>query len=65
MGAEDFSYVLQNLPGAMVFLGGTPPTRNPATAAPNHSNRVTFDESAMSTGISLYAAAALRHLAPT
>ena len=65
MGAEDFSYVLQNLPGAMMFLGGTPKGVNPATAAPNHSNRVMFDEDAMTTGISLYAAAALRHLAPT
>ena len=64
MGAEDFSYVLQNLPGAMMFLGGTPKGVNPATAAPNHSNRVMFDEDAMTAGISLYAAAALRHLAP-
>jgi amidohydrolase len=62
MGAEDFSYVLQNVPGAMVFLGGTPLDRNPATAAPNHSNRVYFDESAMATGTALYAMAALRHL---
>ena len=65
MGAEDFSYVLQELPGAMAFLGGTPQGQNPATAAPNHSNRVYFDEAAMSTGISLYAATALRHLAPS
>ena len=50
MGAEDFSYVLQNVPGAMMFLGGTPPDRNPATAAPNHSNRVYFDEAAMGDG---------------
>lgn len=64
MGAEDFSYVLQERPGAMVFLGATPHDRNLATAAPNHSNRVYFDESAMSTGIALYATAALRHLAP-
>ena len=64
MGAEDFSYVLQQVPGAMTFLGGTPLDRNPATAAPNHSNRVTFDEAAMVTGTTLYAAAALRHLAP-
>jgi hippurate hydrolase len=63
MGAEDFSYVLQNLPGAMMFLGGTPHGENPATAAPNHSNRVMFDEPAMATGTALYAAAALRHLA--
>ncbi len=63
MGAEDFSYVLQAVPGAMAFLGGTPHDRNPATAPPNHSNRVTFDDQAMSTGVALYAAAALRRLA--
>jgi hippurate hydrolase len=65
MAAEDFSYVLQRVPGAMLFLGGTPADRNPATAPPNHSNRVVFDEEAMQTGIALYATAALRHLAPT
>ncbi len=65
MGAEDFSYVLQNVPGAMMFLGGTPEGLNPATAPPNHSNRVMFDEPAMAVGTALYAAAALRHLAPT
>jgi hippurate hydrolase len=62
MGAEDFSYVLQQRPGAMVFLGATPADRNPMTAAPNHSNRVYFDEDAMTTGITLYAGAALEHL---
>lgn len=64
MGSEDFSYVLQNVPGAMIFLGGTPEGVDPNTAPPNHSNHVRFDESAMATGISLYSAAALRHLAP-
>ncbi|MDO8364292.1 MAG: M20 family metallopeptidase [Actinomycetota bacterium] len=62
MGAEDFSYVLNRVPGAMVFLGGTGPDRNPATAAPNHSNRVMFDETAMVNGIAVYGAMALRHL---
>ncbi|MGZ4764671.1 MAG: M20 metallopeptidase family protein [Ilumatobacteraceae bacterium] len=62
MGAEDFSYVLQEVPGAMVFLGGTPLERNLATAAPNHSNRVMFDEEAMVTGTAMYAAMALNHL---
>ena len=47
----------------MVFLGATPHDRNLATAAPNHSNRVFYDEAAMSTGIALYSAAALNHLA--
>lgn len=64
MGAEDFGYVLNHVPGAMIFLGATPHDRNPATAAPNHSNRVFYDEAAMSTGIAMYSAMALRHLAP-
>ena len=63
MGAEDFSYVLQRVPGSMMFLGGTPPDHNPATAPANHSNRVVFDEDAMTDGIALYAGMALRHLA--
>jgi hippurate hydrolase len=62
MGAEDWSYVLQRVPGAMMFLGATPEHRNPATAPPNHSNRVVFDEAAMATGIATYAAVALDHL---
>lgn len=62
MGAEDFSYVLEKLPGAMVFLGGTPAGMDPSKAPPNHSNRVQFDEEAMSTGIALYSAMALRTL---
>jgi hippurate hydrolase len=63
MGAEDFSYVLQNVPGAMAFLGATPPGVDPFTAAPNHSNLVAFDEATMSTGMALYSAVALDHLA--
>jgi amidohydrolase len=63
MGAEDFSYVLQQVPGTMMFLGGTPPEVDLATAPPNHSNRVNFDEQAMATGIATYAAMAINHLA--
>ena len=58
MGAEDFSYVLNAVPGAMVFLGTSP---GHAHAAPNHSNRMVLDESAMASGIALYAAMALDH----
>jgi amidohydrolase len=64
MGAEDFSYVLERVPGSMMFLGGTPPGVDPATAAPNHSNHVIFDEQAMATGIAMYAAVAIDHLTP-
>jgi hippurate hydrolase len=62
MGAEDFSYVLERVPGSMMFLGGTPPQVDPAAAAPNHSNRVVFDEQAMATGIAMYTAVALDRL---
>lgn len=63
MGAEDFSYVLERVPGSMVFLGATPLDRDPSKAAPNHSNRVVYDEECMRTGIALHAAVALRQLA--
>lgn len=60
MGAEDWSYVLEEVPGAMAFLGACPPDLDPATAPANHSNRVRFDESAMAVGAALYAGFALR-----
>ena len=62
MGAEDFSYVLAEVPGALAFLGACPPGTHPWEAAPNHSNRVVFDESAMASGVALYAALALHGL---
>ncbi len=65
MAAEDFSYVLNEVPGAMLMLGGTPHDRDPRSAAPNHSNLVVFDEDAMGTGVEMYAQMALRHLGVT
>jgi hippurate hydrolase len=62
MGAEDFSYVLQRVPGAMAHLGGRPADVEEATAPQNHSNRVVFDEAAMAVGAALHAAVALRYL---
>jgi len=59
MGAEDFSYVLEQVPGAMVFLGARP---DDAAVAPIHSNRMILNESAMATGIALHAAMALCYL---
>lgn len=64
MGAEDFSYVLQHVPGTMMFLGATPLDRDLGSAAPNHSNRVYFDEHAMARGIATYAAVAIDQLTP-
>jgi hippurate hydrolase len=59
MASEDFSYVLQQVPGALAFLGACPPGVTPEEAAPNHSNRVHFDESAFAHGVAVYAAFAL------
>jgi hippurate hydrolase len=63
MGAEDFSYVLEKVPGAMAFLGACPPGVDPATAPANHSNLVVFDEEPLPAGVALYAQMALRALA--
>jgi hippurate hydrolase len=63
MTAEDFSYVLQQVPGAMAFIGGRLAGQDPATAPTNHSNRVVFDEAAMAIGAATYSAVALRSLA--
>jgi hippurate hydrolase len=62
MGSEDFSYVLQRVPGAMAFLGGCPPGVDPERAPSNHSRQVVFDEDALAVGVATYAGAALRQL---
>jgi hippurate hydrolase len=59
MYAEDFSFVLQKLPGAMVQLGVRPAEGAPA---PVHSNRMMLNEEGMQAGIALHAAIALRYL---
>jgi amidohydrolase len=62
-GSEDFSRVLAKVPGAMVFLGATPPDRNADTAPFNHSPEARFDDSVMADGVALYADFATRVLA--
>jgi len=59
MGAEDWSYVLQRIPGTMVSLGARPPSEPLEGWPQNHSNLVTFDEDALPIGAALYAKAAL------
>lgn len=62
MGAEDWSYVLQNVPGAMAFLGVCPDGGDPRSAHSCHSNRMRLDEDAMAVGIATHAAIALSYL---
>jgi len=64
-GAEDFSYVLDQVPGAFVMLGACPPATDPLTAPTNHSAMATFDDAALADGTALYAELALRRLART
>jgi hippurate hydrolase len=63
MGAEDFSYVLQQRPGALAFVGVCPPGASPAHAHACHSNRMVIDEDALRAGIAMYAAIAIEYLA--
>lgn len=63
LGAEDFSYVLEQVPGAFVGLGAVAPTVDPATAAYNHSPRASYDDGVLPLGAALYAGLALRKLA--
>jgi metal-dependent amidase/aminoacylase/carboxypeptidase family protein len=62
-GGEDFSYVLQRVPGAFVFLGACPPGTNADEAPSNHSAAAVFDDGVLADGASLLAELALRRLA--
>jgi amidohydrolase len=62
-GAEDFSFVLNQVPGAFIMLGACPPGTDPLTAPSNHSASALFDDSVLADGAALYAELALRRLA--
>jgi amidohydrolase len=51
MGAEDFSFFAQRVPGLFVFLGGTPAEQDAQKAPSNHSPRFAIDESALKLGV--------------
>jgi len=62
-GAEDFSFVLNEVPGAFLMLGACPEGADPKTAPFNHSSDAVFDDSVLPHGAALYAELALRRLA--
>jgi amidohydrolase len=62
-GAEDFSFVLEQVPGAFVMLGACPRGMDPGTAPYNHSGDAVFDDAVLGDGAALYAELALRRLA--
>ncbi len=62
MGAEDFSRVLNEVPGAMVFLGASPDKDGFSQAPNNHSPYASFEDEVLVDGAALYAELALRRL---
>jgi hippurate hydrolase len=63
MGAEDFSYILNKVPGTMVFLGATPEGGDFKSCCALHSNRMVLDENVMARGAAMHAAFAEAFLA--
>lgn len=61
--AEDFSRVIEEVPGVMVMLGACPPGRDHTSAPSNHSPRAEFDDAALPEGAALLAELATRKLA--
>ena len=62
MGAEDFSYVLEKVPGAMFFLGVATKGADWRGCCGLHSSRMVVDESVLPRGSALLAGFALRFL---
>ena len=62
MGAEDFSYVLEQVPGAMFFLGVAAEGADWHQCPAIHSPRMTVDETALPRGAALLAGCAARFL---
>jgi hippurate hydrolase len=55
MGAEDFSYYMENIPGAYVRFGSQVPGKE---GFPAHSSKFDFDEEALAVGAAYYQAIA-------
>jgi amidohydrolase len=62
-GSEDFSYVLEQVPGAFMMIGACPPDRDALSAPFNHSAEAVFDDAIITDGVTIYAELALRRLA--
>jgi hippurate hydrolase len=62
MPGEDFAYVLERIPGAMVSLGTRPEGYAEGEAPNAHSNRYLLNEAAMINGLAMYAGVALSYL---
>lgn len=63
-GGEDFSSVLDEIPGAFIFMGAAPDGVDPRTAPSNHSNKAVFDDDVLPLGAAFLAAVAIDTLKP-
>lgn len=63
MGAEDFSYVLEKVPGAMFFLGVAHEGVDWRSCCSIHSTRMMVDETVLPLGTAVLAGCAVRFLA--
>lgn len=64
-GSEDFSRVLQRVPGAFLFLGACPSDADPDKTPANHSPRAEFDDAVLGDAAAAYTALAAARLSPT
>jgi amidohydrolase len=62
LGAEDFSYYAQRVPGLFLFLGVTPEGQDPAAAPANHSPLFFADEGALPVGLRALAQLAVEYM---
>ena len=62
MGAEDFAYVLRDVPGAMAFIGVAAEGSDPRTNPPLHNTKMTIDEATLARGVALHCAVAAKFL---
>jgi hippurate hydrolase len=60
--SEDFSFVLEEVPGTFVGLAAPPEGADLRTADFNHSPRAVFDDGVLADGAALYAALAITRL---
>lgn len=63
-GSEDFSRVLDEVPGSFIGLGAVPHGTDPTSAPYNHSPHAIFDDSVLPDGAALLAELATRRLTP-
>lgn len=54
MGAEDFSYFQEKIPGFFFFLGGMDPKKLPSEVAPHHTPDFYIDETGFTLGVKTF-----------